>query len=395
MVKNKYVLGVMLLSFLAAACDTGGVNGVDTSSDVSALTSGPGTIISSQSVAFSTDLLFGTPDFTVQAWKIVYQSTDALGNPDQVSGTILVPISWWLLGPRPILGFAPETQGMADRCAPSVTMPTGAYLEASLIKSALNNGWAVAQTDYQGLGTPGTHTYANRNSNGHAVLDVVRAAMRLSSAGLSTSAPVVIWGYSEGGQAATAAGELQPSYAPELKLKGVAAGGVPADPVICGNYLNGSAFMSFFMYSMLGLDAAYSELQLKNYLNATGTAAFATANNTCDIDGVLDFAFQTFSEYVTSDPTQTPAWGARIMQQKLGTLVQPVPYYQYHADLDEVVPIGQAQTLHATYCSMGVKTVFATVSLSDHILGEYNGASNALSFLNDRLAGRTAPRSCP
>ncbi len=96
-------------------------------------------------------------------------------------------------------------------------MQYGQFMDASVVKSALNKGWAVAVTNYEGIGMPGTHTYAIKDSAGHAVLDVVRAAMRLSSAGLSTSAPVVIWGYSEGGQAATAAGELQPSYAPELK----------------------------------------------------------------------------------------------------------------------------------------------------------------------------------
>ncbi len=118
----------------------------------------------------------------------------------------------------------------------------------------------------------------------------------------------------------------------------MAAGGVPADPVICGNYLNGSLFMSFFMYSMLGLDAAYPELKLQNYLNDAGKAAFAAVGNSCAIDGLLLYPFHTFSEYVTSDPTQTPAWGARIMQTKLGTRPQPVPYYQYHGQIDEVVP---------------------------------------------------------
>jgi hypothetical protein len=332
---------------------------------------------------------------TVRSWKIVYQSTDALGNADQVMGTVLVPISWWLAGPRPIVGFAPQTFGMADSCAPSSTMQYGQFLEGSLVKSALNKGWAVAVTNYQGIGTPGVHTYSIPNSNGRAVLDVVRAAMRLSAAGLSTSAPVVIWGYSEGGQAATAAGELQPSYAPELKLKGVAAGGVPADPVICGNYLNGSLFMSFFMYSMLGLDAAYPELQLQNYLNDAGKAAFAAVGNSCAIDGLLLYPFHTFSEYVTTDPTQTPAWGARIMQTKMGTRLMPVPYYQYHGQIDEVVPYDQAAALHATYCSMGVKTVFTTMLLTDHILGDFVGAPDAINFLDDRIRGRTAPRSCP
>lgn len=387
----------LLLTGLTIGCGPGEIGANDSNDEEAVLsTGGPGAIVSSQPTVFSTDILFGLPDLTVQAWKIVYQSTNALGNPMQVSGTVLVPRSLWFLGPRPIVAFAPQTQGMADRCAPSATMPTGAYDEASLVKSALSKGWAVAVTDYEGLGTPGTHTYGVIQSSGHAVLDSVRAAMRLSSAGLSTKAPVLIWGYSEGGQSATAAGELQPGYAPELNLKAVAAGGVPADPVAVGNYLNDSLFMSFFMYSQLGLDAAYPELHLQNYLNDTGKKAFATVADTCVFDGILPFGMHSFSEYITADPDQTSAWAARIMQAKLGTHPIPVPYYQYHAQFDEVVPYGQAQNLHQTYCGMGMKTVFVTVSASEHLLGAFNGAQDALNFLSDRLFGLLpAPRGCP
>jgi hypothetical protein len=218
--------------------------------------------------------------------------------------------------------------------------------------------------------------------------------MRLSSAHLSTKAPVLLWGYSEGGQAATAAGELQSTYAPELNLKGVAAGGVPADPVSVGDFLNGSAFMSFFMYSQLGLDAAYPELKLQNYLNATGKQAFAVVANTCSFDGILPFALHHFSEYVTTDPDQTPAWKTRIMQAKLGTRPQAVPYYQYHGSLDEVVPYDQAAALHSTYCNMGVKTVFVTLGTT-HLVGAFVGSQDALNFLSDRLNGVPAPTSCP
>ena len=58
------------------------------------------------------------------------------------------------------------------------------------IKAALDRGWAVAVSDYEGLGTPGQHTYVVGRSEGRAVLDMARAAQRLPGTGLTTSTPV-------------------------------------------------------------------------------------------------------------------------------------------------------------------------------------------------------------
>ncbi len=93
----------------------------------------------------------------------------------------------------------------------------------------LARGYSVAVTDYEGLGTPGSHTYMARASQAHAVLDVVRAAQRLGNPELVAGGPVALAGYSQGGGASAAAVELAAQYAPELNLKGAYAGAVPAD----------------------------------------------------------------------------------------------------------------------------------------------------------------------
>lgn len=59
----------------------------------------------------------------------------------------------------------------------------------------------MAIIDYEGLGTPGDHTYVVQLSEGRAVLDSARAAMNLGDAGISDDAQVGIWGYSQGGGA--------------------------------------------------------------------------------------------------------------------------------------------------------------------------------------------------
>ncbi|MCA1835798.1 MAG: lipase family protein [Actinobacteria bacterium] len=85
-------------------------------------------------------------------------------------------------------------------------------------------------TDYEGGGTPIPQSYLVGPPEGYAGLDAARAAQRLDPRDdLTQDSPVGLSGYSQGGQAASWAAELQPRYAPELNVKGVLAGGIPYD----------------------------------------------------------------------------------------------------------------------------------------------------------------------
>ena len=86
----------------------------------------------------------------------------------------------------------------------------------------LARGYVVVATDYPGLGVPGQiHPYLIGVSEARAVLDSVRAARALPRTGASNR--FAVWGHSQGGHASLYTGELAASYAPELKLVGVAA----------------------------------------------------------------------------------------------------------------------------------------------------------------------------
>ena len=52
--------------------------------------------------------------------------------------------------------FGHGTAGIADQCAPSHRKVTESDYLAALWNGYLKAGYAVAQTDYEGLGTPGT-----------------------------------------------------------------------------------------------------------------------------------------------------------------------------------------------------------------------------------------------
>ncbi len=142
------------------------------------------------------------------ARRIMYRSTDAHGKPIAVTGVVLAPAKPWRgRGERPIVGWASGTQGPGDQCAPSRKAEDGTDREAKNIGTLLDRGYGVALTDYEGLGTPGDHTYVIRAAEGHAVLDAIRAAQRLREAGLPEHGPVAIAGYSQGGGASAAAAE--------------------------------------------------------------------------------------------------------------------------------------------------------------------------------------------
>lgn len=328
----------------------------------------------------------------VDAWQVLYRSTDALGRPDAVSGMVLLP-----KGRRPgtlsVVGFGPGTHGLGDSCAPSRWLRDGVDYESLPIGQILDRGWAVALTDYQGLGTPGTHTYMIGRSQGAALLDVVRAARRLPAANLSGSAPVALYGYSQGGGASGWAAELQPGYAPELPLRGVVAGGTPADLTAVAKDLDGGPGFAFLAMSSAGLDATYPELRLNAYLNPAGIAAMAEANQVCLFEALPQYAFDSISDYTTSNPLETPAWKARVDQQRLGRKAPAVPVFLAHGMQDEFIPYQQAVQLRRDWCSAGAKVAWQDF-VGEHLSTMAAMQTGALDFLADRFAGKPVRSSC-
>jgi hypothetical protein len=360
----------------------------------------PGDVIRFRKSRLTLDILGEEPEPGVTARQVLYQSSDALGKPMAVSGTVLVPTAPWTgPGSRPLVSYAVGTRGLGDGCAASYTLAHGVDYEDTIIMSLIEQGWAVAVSDYQGSGTPGLHTYMVGPAEGHAVLDIVRAAQRLAGTGLSTSTPVGLMGYSQGGGSAGWAAELAATYAPELNVKGSALGGVPGDLAATAEFLDGSPFVAFALLAALGLDAAYPELNLASYLNDRGRELVSVGEQTCiaEVDGFASLLGETvltsFDDYTTSNPLHTPAWQARLAEVKLGRRKLSAPVFQYHGILDEIVPFDQAALLRRTWCDQGADVQWE-VAPAEHALGILIGPPFAVGWLADRFAGLPTASNC-
>jgi hypothetical protein len=324
-----------------------------------------------------------------RAWRVMYLSTRATGEPVAVTGTVLLPP-----GPtnrvRPLIGFAVGTHGIGDFAAPSRLLARGLDWEGGLIAMILAHGWAVAVTDYEGLGTPGDHVYMVGRALGANVLDCMRAARVLHPGVLPADGQAAVIGYSEGGHAAAWAAQLQPSYAPEVELVGVAAGAAPADLEAAAPLLGGSFFSFFVAYGGIGYAAAYSELELDPYLTDRARAGIGFLRGSSVLEAAVRGPHFTHPHHLTQPNVfEMPQWRARMRENRLGDVAPAAPVLLHHARRDQIVSFKQSLDLRDDWLEQGADVrLYITRGGLDHISGAVAGTPVALEWLGRRLGGR-------
>lgn len=179
-----------------------------------------------------TNKAYAGPVTAVQTQLFRYSVTDSNGEIIQVYARIFLPSSQSSVS-LPVFAFAPGTTGIDDSCAASVEQSSkrawGNY--PSHMAAYAAQGYATVITDYEGMrDAERMHHYMVGNLEGRAVLDSVRslASLPLTKDRVSLE-QVIVGGYSQGGHAAFWADEIAPTYAPELKIRGVIGFGPVTD----------------------------------------------------------------------------------------------------------------------------------------------------------------------
>ncbi len=140
----------------------------------------------------------GEINYSVEAYKVSYLTSDANGDPIIASGAIFVPLD--VTCPAPILSWQHGTV-VSDSGAPSENIEN-----SSIGIVSASHGYVVFMSDYLGLGSgEGFHNYCHAQTEASAVIDlIVEGTIFVESLGVANNGQLFLMGYSQGGHATMA-----------------------------------------------------------------------------------------------------------------------------------------------------------------------------------------------
>ncbi len=254
------------------------------------------------------------------------------------------------------------------------------------------------------------HTYVNRLDQGHALLDAARAARSVPGASVTEASRTGLYGYSQGGGASAAAAELQPSYAPDVRLAGTYAGAPPADLTSVMKGIDGSALAGALAWSINGFAQADPDVRavVEANISTTGKAALADASTMCVGDALLGYGFTKSSKWTTSGKTigeiiaAEPRARAALDRQRIGRLKPSGPVRLAAGVHDDIVPHSQARQLAVDWCRKGGDITYDAVVLpnlgdkilTNHLVPLLTDQGDAIGWLTDRLSGKPSTSNC-
>ncbi|MFT8345945.1 lipase family protein [Gluconobacter oxydans] len=303
---------------------------------------------------------FSLPD-AGRALKITYLSTNGVTDKGLVPVTaeVILPAGTPPAGGWPIVAWAHGTVGVADHCAPSNNPWTDR--NRRYLSEWMKRGFAVVGTDYQGLGTPGTHAYLNTRVEAYSLLDAVRAALG-NIPGLQNK--IMIVGQSQGGGAAFASAAFSSTYAPELGIRGTVATGAPyitselmqqmiAAPASAHTEAAYNPVMVYTLYLARGQAGYDPNFRPEDAFTPKAMSAYQEAANLCVYE-LTDKVKQDGLNFGNSlKPGYSKALAPALAAMKYPTLKLSQPLFMGTGELDRDVPPALQHGLVKAACAAG------------------------------------------
>lgn len=332
--------------------------------------------------------------------QIMYRSSNSSGSPMATVTTVLKPknadsskvLSYQIYEDSSYLNCAPS-YGIQYQSDPGALV---AQIEFLTMASALDQGWIVNTPDYEGPNA----SFTAGILSGHATLDSIRAVLDSKNiTGVEPNATVTMWGYSGGSLASGWAAELQPKYAPELKLAGAALGGLVPNISDVALRVNKGPFAGLVPAAFNGLAQEYPEIQelIDRELIEEKADDYNQVKEQCLIEYVLPFAFKDWGTYCKSgvDVLRDPAAQKVIEENTMGKDAPKIPLFLYHGQNDEVTAIENVDTVYDSWCSKKDATIeFVRDKSAEHIIETLSGAADAFNWLKDRMNGKGPKPGC-
>ncbi|WP_051471147.1 lipase family protein [Patulibacter minatonensis] len=357
----------------------------------------PGTVLRTRDADLSV-LVVPLTGIAFTAKQALYRTTDAQGRPAVSVMTLILPKAAPPAAGRSLLSYQAAEDSLDPSCAPSYQLQTGATGTPDLVTSVvalvsqLGRGGAVVVPDHEG---PDSQLMV-RATEGHAVLDGIRAAEQLPGTGLRGRATkVALMGYSGGAHATASALELQAAYAPELDIVGAAAGGVPTLDAASIRGLDGSLGSGLVLPILTALERAYPELSLDPLLNDHGRAHRQRTRTGCAVT-VFSAPFGRLADFTAVPDVLAVPRVARIVDRNaLGGAAPVAPTLVYNAIQDDLIKIAPVDVLVDRWCAAGANVTYVRDPLGiEHTVAGGAFIVTALQFLDARLDGTPVPSGC-
>ncbi|PYH94524.1 LIP-domain-containing protein [Aspergillus ellipticus CBS 707.79] len=325
------------------------------------------------------------------AYNILYRTTNSQYRPSWAVTTLLIPqpSAAALTNDSTLLSYQIAYDSFDLNASPSYALYSD---PPSDIAKALKLGWFVNVPDYEGP----LASFTAGVQSGHATLDALRAVLSSGFGLEAVSARYALWGYSGGSIASEWAAELQPQYAPELAIAGVAVGGLTPNITSVMDSVSSTLSAGLIPAAVLGLSSQYpdtfayilSQLKTSGPYNRTG---FLAAKGLDLDESEVFYADQDIFEYFVNG---SATFSAQVVQKALnrdGYMgyhgVPQSPLFFYKAIHDEVSPIADTDKLVKKYCGVGANILYERNTVGGHSAEQVNSDARAWKWLISVLGG--------
>ena len=322
------------------------------------------------------------------ALRVMYHSRNRNNVDRAVTGIVAIPRAPAPAGGRPIVSWAHGTTGIGSSCAPS--RYDG---DQRLGQHYVDAGYVWVATDYDGLGPPGQrHPYLSGFTEGYDVIDIVRAARRIPTTKAGNR--WVAYGHSQGGQAALFAGQLAPTWAPELSLLGVVAS-APASPDQLITSVDTPAGRSYALMAAAGLPTDYPQLRTADILTDKAMAQSSIVDTGCGKDVAVTVRDFGADETIRPGAATTEPLRSILAENVPGQEKIAVPVLVPHGTLDVTVPVATSLDLQQRLCAKGQVIQRQLYEGEDHG-GVVLASTDAVDrWIAERFWGVPAKSTCP
>lgn len=336
-------------------------------------------------------------------YQILFRSNSSLGEPLAAVTTVFVPQGADF---SKLVSYQVAEDSVNLNCSPSYNFQLSFSSEGSntqaeflLIESLLNEGLIVSSPDHEGPNS----AFGAGLLAGQITLDSLRAVLQSTEfTGIQKDAAIVAWGYSGGTIPTAWAAQAMATYAPELKITGIAIGGVVANITAVFDYDNNGPYAGLIGSGLKGISNEYPDINdyLQKELTYSGKQAFQQLEGLCLAQLASPVASQFYNHNVFNyfENKQQFLYGEAftniLLQNILGRVRPQVPVYMYQSDSDQIVPATTVDALYEMWCALGANVEYHADIASGHISEVIYGAPGASSWIQGRLNGDPIEVGC-